>query len=88
MTVTHAEVAETIPVHVRVSMPCPEAADHRHLWQEERILFTATGSIMAVYEDPYFWCTYCRVSTWDRPIPPVNRPWAIITAEQFLKETS
>lgn len=92
MTVSYDDVAKWLPPDIResieVSLPCPESANGQHMWQEDRVEFDRFGAIVRVRVEPFWWCDYCKAGTSTRPIPAVNRPWAIITAEQFLKETS
>lgn len=83
MTVTYEDVAATLPRDIReaieLSLPC--AGGPQHLWNEEHYDYVAKRP------DLWWQCVYCSIATRTRQIPPVNRPWAIITADEILRGT-
>lgn len=89
MTATFDGIAAWLPPDVvdtvATTMPCPRAADHRHLWQEERIVRGPDGRIVEVRrDDPYWWCEYCRITTRTRPaLPAMDWPYPLIRAEEI-----
>lgn len=80
MTVTYEDVASTLAPDIReaIEIAAPCAGGFEHLWD--------TVYLARSWIPTDAWrCVHCDVVAHTRPVPPVNRPEALLSATQLLE---
>lgn len=85
--VSYEDVAKWLRPEIRqaieTSLPCPVAADGRHIWDSERselAAMDAGSSPIRVYE--WWRCVHCGLTSTLNPVPVDQRPEPLHTASE------